>query len=177
MYVYCLFCEAGKSRYVTREAEARFGCVTVSPRQIQHTWSRGKMRDFERELLPGYVFLYFQDEKADPIRLKAMQGVIRCLWDSAQVPELRGQDEQFALMLLERNGTIGKTQVWQEDDRLRICDGVFAGLEARILKVDRRASRMQVEIPFARQPVKTWLEYEIINRTPAGPAQTTKTQE
>ena len=40
--------------------------------------------------------------------------------------------------------------------------GAFSGVTARILKVERRLSRMQIEIPFARQLVKTWVEYEIV---------------
>ena len=45
---------------------------------------------------------------------------------------------------------------------IRIAGGAFEGVSARILKVERRLSRMQIEIPFARQQVKTWVEYEIV---------------
>ena len=65
-------------------------------------------------------------------------------------------------MLLEKDGVIGKTQVDQEGQIIRIAGGVFEGVTAKILKVERRLSRMQIEIPFARQLVKTWVEYEIV---------------
>ncbi len=63
--------------------------------------------------------------------------------------ELTGSDEAFALMLLRQNGIIGKTQVYQEGQMIRICEGAYEGIETRILKVNRRNMRMQIEIPFA----------------------------
>ena len=162
MYVYCLFCEAGKSKYVARFAEELYGCRTLAPKQIQHTWSGGQMIDRVRDLLPGYVFLFTEEKIPNPASLTMMQDVNRCLRDSSQRYELSGNDEQFALMLLRKDGVIGKTPVYQEGDCIRIREGAFAGLETRILKVERRASRMLVEIPFADQAVRTWLEYEIV---------------
>ena len=102
---------------------------------------------------------------SDGHRLKALPDVIRCLRDSDKRYELQGRDEQFAMMPLRKDGVVGKTPVYREGDRIRISEGAFAGLETRILKVEHRASRMLVEIPFAHQPVRTWLEYEIVELT------------
>ena len=162
MNVYCLFCETGKSKYVMRAAEIIFGCYTLSPRQIQHTWRKGKMTDIPRDLLPGYVFLYLEEDVLEPSRLLQIPSVIRCLRDSSGTFELRDYDKRFALMLLEKDGIIGKTPVYEEKDRIRLTEGAFAGLKATILKVDHRAHRMQIEIPFAGRLVKTWVEYEIV---------------
>ena len=167
MFAYCLFCQTEKSESVCKAAISSFQCRALSPRQIQHTWSKGKMVDIERDLLPGYIFLYFDDEFPDVSDFRKLHGVIRCLSDSDRRYSLTGSDEQFALMLLQLGGRIGKTKVYREGDRIRISEGVFTGLEANILKVDRRASRMQVEIPFAGRSVKTWLEYEIVEKAAA----------
>ena len=126
------------------------------------------MIDRVRDLLPGYVFLYFEDEKAEPDALSSLQGVIRCLSDTDHGFELTGSDEAFAMALLDKGGVIGKTQVYREGDRIRICKGAFAGVAAEIRKVDHRASRMMIEIPFAHRKIKTWVEYEIVEpETPA----------
>ena len=55
----------------------------------------------------------------------------------------------------EENGLSVMTKV---DAKKRVVQYICT-----ILKVDRRASRMQIEIPFARRIVKTWVEYEIIS--------------
>ena len=162
MNTYCLFCETSKTAFIAKAVAEMTGGKTLRPRQIQHTWAKGGgTRDVENDLMPGYIFLYC-DAKADISRINTLQGVIRCLSSTAGEYELTGQDEQFALMLLEKNGVIGKTRVYQEGQRIRIAGGAFEGVTAKILKVERRLSRMQVEIPFARQQVKTWVEYEIV---------------
>ena len=48
------------------------------------------------------------------------------------------------------------------DQVIYVCEGAYRGVTAKILKVDRRNMRMQVEIPFASRSVKTWVEYEIV---------------
>lgn len=169
MYVYCLFCETDKCEYIYRAAGPLFGCTALYPKQVQHTWSRGEMRDLERSLLPGYVFLYFEEDYPEVWRFRKLHGVLRLIRGKGAPLFLQGRDEEFAMMLLRKGGRIGQTPVWEEGQRIRICEGAFAGVEAKVLKVDRRATRMQVEIPFAGRPVKTWLEYEIIkNEEPEG---------
>ena len=167
MYTYCLFCETAKCRYVAHEVTDRLGCLVISPRQIQHTWQNGKMADRSRDLLPGYLFLYCE-EPTDISQCRYIPGVLRCLKTSEQDYMLTGSDEAFALMILRMNGVIGKTTVYEEDARIRLTEGAFTGLDAVIRKVDHRARRMQIEIPFARTLVKTWVEYEIV--TPDEPA-------
>ena len=162
MYTYCLFCETTKTKYIAKAVSETTSCRALRPRQIQHTWAKGGgTRDVVNDLMPGYVFL-FSEEKADISFLNTLQGVIRCLSSTAGEYELTGQDEQFALMLLEKDGIIGKTPVYQEGQVIRIAAGAFEGVTAKIVKVERRLSRMQIELPFASQRVKTWVEYEIV---------------
>ena len=142
MYIYCLFCETVKTGYVAKAVSEMTGCKSLCPKQVQHTRARGGgTQDIINDLLPGYVFLYCE-EKADVSFLKAVQGVIRCLSNTAGEYELTGQDEQFALMQLEKNGIIGKTQVYREGQRIRIAGGAFEVVSAKILKVEHRLSRM-----------------------------------
>ncbi|MBQ9300886.1 MAG: hypothetical protein IJ214_10280, partial [Clostridia bacterium] len=136
----------------------------ISPKQVQHTRSKGKMVDYVHDLLPGYVFLYSEEAPIEIVSVQAIQGVIRCLSDHEHRFELSGADEQFALMLLHKDGVIGKTKVYREGDRISICKGAFLGVEAQILKVNRRNMRMQIEIPFASRTVKTWVEYEVVEK-------------
>ena len=163
MFTYCLFCETGKCGYVASIVAEQFSCRAISPKQVQHTWSKGKMVDIVHDLLPGYVFVYLEEKLKDISSLRAIQGVIRCLSSQDRQYELAGTDEQFALMLLQKDGVIGKTKVYEEGQMIRICQGAFEGVETQILKVNRRNMRMQIEIPFAGRPVRTWVEYEIVN--------------
>ena len=167
MYTYCFFCVTAKCRYIACEIKAILGCRVISPKQVQHTWSKGEMTDRLRDLLPGYLLLY-SDAPLSPERImdcRYLPGVLRCLRTKEESFELSGNDEAFAMMLLRQDGVIGKTLVYEENQKISLTEGAFSGLEAKILKVDHRAHRMQIEIPFAKQLVKTWVEYAIV--TPA----------
>ncbi len=165
MYTYCVFCETVRCDYVARTAEQTLHCKSVSPKQVQHTWFQGKMVDVLHDLFPGYVFMY-TDEPMDILRIQKIHGVIRCLSSSEGMYELTGADRQFALMLFQHQGIIGKTKVYEEGQFIRICQGAFEGVETRILKVNRHKQRMLIEIPFANMPVKTWVEFEIVTEMP-----------
>ena len=102
MFTYCLFCETNKTGYISRAVSEMTGCRALCPKQIQHTWAKGGgTRDRVNDLMPGYVFLYYED-KADISLLHSVQGVIRCLSSTAGEYELTGPDEQLAMMLLEK---------------------------------------------------------------------------
>lgn len=174
MRAYCLFCETAKCNYVANTIRQELGCTAISPKQIQHTWSKGRMVDIEHDLLPGYVFLYTDDGPLDVRRARSVQGVIRCLCTDDRRYELTGSDEQFARMLLSVHGVLGKTRVYEEGQLIRICKGAFEGLETRIVKVNRQKRRMQIEIPFANTLIKTWVEYDIVN-DPEGSTEVSET--
>ncbi len=161
MYCYCLFCETGKCDYVARAVMQAFPCCAISPKQIQHTWSKGAPEDRIHDLLPGYVFIYSEEEILSPWKLKKVDRIIRCLRDTSFDYELKGPDEEFARMIYRKDGVIGKTQVTETDGRFTIVDETFQNLQAKILKVDRRYKRMKIEILFANNKVQTWVEYEI----------------
>ncbi len=163
MLTYCLFCETAKCNLIAKNIEMMFDCIAIYPKLIQHTWSKGKMIDIEHDLLPGYVFVYRDSEPLNIGLVRSVQGVIRCLGTSDGTYELTGRDEQFALMLFQKHGIIGKTKVYEEGQLIRVCKGAFEGLETRILKVNRQKKRMQIEIPFASTLVKTWVEFEVVS--------------
>ena len=164
MFTCCLFCETAKCDYVATAAMQAFDCKAISPKQIQHTWDKGHMTDRIHQLLPGYVFLYFEDRLPEAWELRKLDRIIRCLRTTDMIHQLRDRDEQFAMMLLRKDGVIGKTKVTEQDGRFTIADETFDDTETKILKVDRRNHRMKIEIHFQFSRVQTWVEYEIVEQ-------------
>ena len=89
MYCYCLFCETGKCDYVARAAMQAFPCRAISPKQIQHTWSKGNMIDREQDLLPGYIFLYTEEPWEEVGTLWRLKGIHRILGEAEWVQVFR----------------------------------------------------------------------------------------
>ena len=162
MYSYCLFCETQKCQALARELKRVFDYTVIAPKTVQHTWSAGSMTDREHDLLPGYLFLYTEARIEDVRPLHSFSGVLRILGEKDDGYVLKGHDEQFALALLSLGGVVGKTRVYEEGQMIRLADDAFRGIEAKILKVNHRNKRLQVELPFAGTLVKTWVEYEMI---------------
>ena len=63
MIAYCLFCETLKCDHVASAVMEKFPCRALSPKQVQHIHVKGGMRDVVHDLLPGYVFLYCEEEE------------------------------------------------------------------------------------------------------------------
>lgn len=164
MYAYCLFCETAKCDFVAHAVKQVYNCEAISPKQIQHTWDKGQYVNREHKLLPGYVFVYSEEEILQPqeIRIR-LDRIIRCMRDTSMEYRLHGADEEFALMILRKGGIIGKTEVTETDGRFTITDETFQGVPVEILKVDRRNKRMKIEMRFAGNRVQTWVEYEIVS--------------
>ena len=162
MFAYCVFCQTQMCGRVAIQAQQMFGCRAISAKREQLKWVRQQAVREIHDLLPGYVFLYAEQEIDQVHKLRSITGVIRCLSDQENRYILRGHDEEVALMLLEHSGGIGSTKAYQEGEMIRISEGAFAGTETTILKVNRRNRRMLIQIPFAGQEVSTWVEYEMV---------------
>lgn len=121
------------------------------------------MVDRKSDLLPGYVFVYSSEVIGGPRQFfMRFNGVLRVLGRIEDNYVLQGEDDRFAQGLLALRGEIGRTKVYQEGQIIHLTDQAFGGVNAKILKINRRNGRMQVEIPFAGNIVKTWVEYEMV---------------
>ncbi|MBR7040539.1 MAG: hypothetical protein IKI24_01715 [Clostridia bacterium] len=160
--VYCLFCRSQYSDDIAMMASRLYGGVSFCPKQIQHTFKAGKMVDVVHKLLPGYVFI-FTNEDVDATIRRRIPNVLKLLGDEKSGYKLWGNDLAFAMMLLKNNGVLGKTAVNETDGILSLTPDSELGTNARILKVERRKHRMKVEFSFDNQTIATWVEYVVAN--------------
>ena len=159
MYSYCLFCLTNKCDALAGELASHLSCTAIYPKQICHRRINGKVSEVSSAIFPGYLFLYSEGSPLEPSRMMR-DGVIRILTNSDSSLALRGTDEAFAMMIFRQNGIFGRAEVSKVGSEIRLREGAFAGLPARILRVDRRYTRMQVEVMLVDKPVKVWMEYQ-----------------
>ncbi len=161
MYCYCLYCQTNKCESLINNISKKLNCTAIYPVQTRYRRVEGKVREVKQPLLPGYIFLYGEEMQPDLSELR-IDGVFRVLTNPDGDPVLRGMDQRFALTVFQKNGRFGRMEVVQIGQVLMLKSGMFAGLPAKVLKVDRRYTRMQVEVTLFEQPVKIWMEYQIV---------------
>ena len=79
MYTYCLFCRTQRCQRIAQLLEIRENGVqrAFSPKILSRQRKQGLNIDRERDLLPGYVFLFSDERLIDYETFAGIDGVIR----------------------------------------------------------------------------------------------------
>ena len=161
MYHYCLFCLTQRTEIIRQLIERQYGYKIISPRIVQRHWKHGQKVEKEYRYLPGYLFVYSDDQIESFSVFRQIDGVIRQLGDLDTGFQLNDTDLAFSEFLLQSNGLIGPQKVYQEGDRIQLCEGLMTGMSGRITKVDRQYKRMQITFMFDGIERKVWTGYDI----------------
>ena len=156
MHAYCLFCETQRCLLIARQIEQKYGVQCIYPQIVQRKWVKGQCLEERHYWLPGYLFLYSEDELwPNEFRLN---GVIRWLGRD----ELKGQDLSFAETLLKQNGIMGTIRLVEVGDRCHVADPIWENLSGVVTKIDRGRKRCQGEFTFATIRRSVWVGYDLV---------------
>ena len=165
MYFYCFFCATVKCALVASTIRQRFGMTAFSPRIIQRKWIKGACFEEEKPYLPGYVFVCSEAPIENFVEIRMMEGVIRCLGQRDEGYRLQGDDLKFAKMLYEHDGVLGIMKTYREGDRVKLVKSMLGDFDARIVKLDPRKGRAQLQYDFDGSSYKVWVGYDMIEDT------------
>ena len=163
MYFYCFFCATVKCALVASTIRQRFGMTAFSPRIIQRKWIKGACFEEEKPYLPGYVFVCSEAPIENFVEIRMMEGVIRCLGQRDEGYRLQGDDLKFAKMLYEHDGVLGIMKTYREGDRVKLVKSMLGDFDARIVKLDPRKGRAQLQYDFDGSSYKVWVGYDMID--------------
>ena len=163
MYFYCFFCATVKCALVASTIQQRFGMTAFSPRIIQRKWIKGACFEEEKPYLPGYVFVCSEAPIENFVEIRMMEGVIRCLGQRDEGYRLQGDDLKFAKMLYEHDGVLGIMKTYREGDRVKLVKSMLGDFDARIVKLDPRKGRAQLQYDFDGSSYKVWVGYDMID--------------
>ncbi len=155
MFAFCLFCETQRCKTIAEYISKNYGYTCICPQIIQRKWIKGVPREEYHHSLPGYVFLYTEEEELPHF---GISGIVRSLGNGP----LSGQDLAFAEMLYRRNGIIGIVPLIEEGERCRINDPAWEDIHGTVIKMDRGRKRCCVEYEFDNIKRTIWVGYEII---------------
>ena len=168
MNVYCLFCRTQRCSRIAQLMEIRGVDKAFSPKILSRQRKEGKNLDRERDLLPGYVFLFNEERIIDYEIFSGIDGVIRRVGRTETGYELEGADREFALGLLEKEGRVGALNMVKIGETVRLEDALFDGSEGVITKIDYRKERARVDFRFDGNACHTWVAIDGIRKADLG---------
>ena len=168
MNVYCLFCRTQRCSRIAQLMEIRGVDKAFSPKILSRQRKEGKNLDRERDLLPGYVFLFNEERIIDYEIFSGIDGVIRRVGRTETGYELEGADREFALGLLEKEGRVGALNMVKIGETVRLEDTLFDGSEGVITKIDYRKERARGDFRFDGNACHTWVAIDGIRKADPG---------
>jgi len=128
---------------------------------------QGKLRSSLSGVFPGYVFI--EAESDDEIinyqwEFRRTEGFYRFLKSNQDITALNGQDLELVLHFIKNTGAVaGSSKVYfDENSRIVVVEGPLAGLEGRIIKVDKRKRRAKVSLDLYNDSFAIDLAFEVI---------------
>ena len=161
-YSYCLFCETKKCKNVAASLEKHGVDRAFSPQIVRSQRKQGKNIDRLFDFLPGYVFA-FTSEKIIELSILRVSGVIRILGTMENDYCLEGSDSDFAFRLLNKNGIIDPIRIINIGDQVTICDPLFSQCQGKIIKIDNRKRRANIEFIFGKMLMHCWVACDILS--------------
>ena len=157
MFIYCLYCATGRCRVIARLLEIRGVYRAFSPQIVQSKRLEGINLFKDRDLLPGYVFVYHPESLLDSDIFWGIDGVIRRVGRPQEEYLLQGSDREFAERLLDREGRVEAATLLREDSGLRLKDPVFNSTDAQIQQLDYKKQRAKISFRFQGEEHTVWL--------------------
>jgi len=176
MKCYCLYCKTGSEAKLVRllkkdmrDLEDR-DVTILFPTKIVNERHRGVWRRVEQPLLPGYLFLYLEDDVPFPVFIiRQERDAYRILRYADGSMQLQSSDMQYALWVHNHGGRFEpSTVVFREGQMVKVLDGPLVDMEGRIVKMDRHHKRVIVAFMFAGEERKVNLSIQVVDTTAKG---------
>lgn len=145
---YCLFCRTGAELDVVRTISQNFPALTaLAPVKVLPEKLNGVWRNREKPMLPGYVFVYSDDELPHDLRRKTHH-LYKILDYERGIRALTGPDQEYATWLLRHEGKLAPSRVLAVGDQVQVLSGPLEDFGGRIVKLDNHKKRVWVEFEF-----------------------------
>ena len=119
---------------------------------INHWKDRKKL--VELPLFPGYVFVRFQDEEVERLRVLRTVGVVRILGSNGGVEPIPDREiDSLRQLLLSGKPSFGHPFL-REGSWVRVRKGALAGVEGRLTRVKKQC-RLVLSVDLLSQSVAT----------------------
>jgi len=135
----------------------------------------GKIRPSISAIFPGYIFIEASCDEEILERqweFRQTEGFYRFLKSNQDITPLADRDLELVLHFINNAGPVaGRSKVYfNENSRIVVVEGPLAGLEGRIIKVDKRKGRAKINLDLYNDSFTIDLAFEVIGLTERGGA-------
>ena len=160
--VRCLMVETGTEAQVLQLLKNRNLGRGIFPQRVRVRKIRGIWRKDHVRLLPGYVFV-FMEEDIPVWEYQRMEHVLKVLrYDREPDGFLRGTDLAFANTVRELDGRLDVLDAVDEEGFIRVTDSLLKTLRGEVLSVDRGKRQVRIRASLLGQPRIIQMNYQLL---------------
>lgn len=174
MRYYCLFCRAGAEKtfaknlrfLLHRDYPACDDSTVMFPVRLISERKNGTWKSKEQPLLPGYVFLYLDDDDPFPsIQVRQCDGFYKVLKYTDGSADLRGPDREYAQWIRTNGGVLKPSKIsLDEGNVITVISGPLKDMQGRVVKLDKHKKRVVVAFEFAGEIRNVNLSVEFVSK-------------
>lgn len=148
---------------VDGERRVLSGCLHILKKRMR--LKNGK--EYCESFFPGYVFLETEETEASRLMsFSSGKGFVRFLPSSKDIRPLVQADCDIVRSILNFGSTVGIVPVmFDKGDRIVITGGPFKDYSGRVVAVNRRNKRLNIEIDFMNGVRVVGLSYEEVKKS------------
>jgi transcription antitermination factor NusG len=145
---YCIYCKTGSESIISKRVNEIFdNMVAYAPVRVLQEKRKGSWEEREQILIPGYIFLYFEQEP-DLSSITELTEVYKILQYQSGSRELVDSDLEYALWVYRHKGRIGPSKALVVGAEVKIVDGPLLDGVGKIVRLDKHKRRAWVEFDF-----------------------------
>jgi transcriptional antiterminator NusG len=161
----------GEEKFIrhARAVHPEFALGLTFPQRCLDIRRGGKIKPSKLAVFPGYVFLELSAEenvKNCFWAFRKVEGFYRFLRSNRDIAPLQNKDLELVLHFVKRVGPVAeKSKVYfNEESKIVVLYGPLAGLEGRIVRVDRRKKRAKIALDLYDDSFFIDLAFDVIEK-------------
>jgi transcription termination/antitermination protein NusG len=160
----------GEEKFIrrARSMHPEFAQGLSFPQRCLDIRKGGTVKPSKLAVFPGYVFLELgadEDVKDCFWAFRKIEGFYRFLRSNRDIAPLQDRDLELVLHFIKIGPVAEKSKVYfNEESKIVVLYGPLAGLEGRIVKVDRRKKRAKVSLDLYDDSFFVDLAFEVIEK-------------
>lgn len=169
-YLYCLWIKTGEEESYIKEMKPLINSPETNLNGLLYFFRQQKKlkkgKEYFEPFFPSYVF--FETNETDIIKLKQLskgKGFISFLPNNKQIAPLNPHDTQIIASIINHGSVIPIVHAtFDVNDRIQILDGPFKNVSAKVIAVNRRNKRVNIDVEFMNGIRQFGLYYEEVQK-------------